>query len=111
PAQRNAPFTAGAIVKNGAVTGSGMRPSATIGSANTTRISFASSRVASSPSGPALRTRNSAAQDGATSPIVAHASRTAVFIVAMPPEGPRVYVQCVRQEGCHLQAPANVDFR
>jgi hypothetical protein len=47
---------AGVIVTNGAVTTAGMRPSVTIGSENTIRISLACSREASTPEGPELTT-------------------------------------------------------
>src|SRR5918994_1703026 len=58
PDQRKVPGTAGAILKNGAVTGCGIRPSTTIGSENVTRISFASVSASNSPVGPALTTVN-----------------------------------------------------
>src|SRR5688572_17188301 len=57
PDHRNFPGTAGAILKNGATTGSGILPRTTIGSLNTTRTSLASARLATSPTGPALTTR------------------------------------------------------
>src|SRR5262249_51893739 len=44
PDQRNVPAIVGRIVTNGAVTGSGIRPSTTMGSEKTMRISFASRR-------------------------------------------------------------------
>ncbi len=57
PDQRNVPpGIAGAMVTNGAVTGCGIRPSATIGSENTIRISFTCSRLSASPVGPLLTT-------------------------------------------------------
>src|SRR5919198_764915 len=64
PDQRNVPFTAGLILKNAGRSRSGMRPSATIGSEKTMRISFASSIEAISPVGPAL-TMRSGEGDGA----------------------------------------------
>src|SRR5438034_11520650 len=56
PDQRNVPFTSGAMWNHGMVRFFGILPTATIASLNTTRISFASARVASSPTGPALTT-------------------------------------------------------
>src|SRR3954452_3378067 len=56
PDQRKLPATVGEILKNGARTGDGMRPSVTIGSEKTTRISLASASDATSPLGPALTT-------------------------------------------------------
>src|SRR5437016_10410570 len=54
PDHRNAPFTTGSMWNHGATTVFGIFPTTTIGSLNTTRISFASASVASSPTGPAL---------------------------------------------------------
>src|SRR5262245_8432629 len=54
PDQRNVPGTDGEILKNGARTVAGMRPSVTIGSEKTTRTSFPSASVAISPCGPEL---------------------------------------------------------
>src|SRR5215472_14998918 len=56
PDQRNDPFTLGVMWKNGGRRFSCSRPSATIGSEKTTRISFACSIVLTSPVGPALTT-------------------------------------------------------
>ena len=56
PDQRKLPGIAGLIWTNEAVTRAGIRPSTTMGSENTTRISLASSRLAISPSGAALTT-------------------------------------------------------
>ncbi len=49
---------AGVMRTNGAVTREGIRPRGTIGSEKTIRISFTSVSAATSPSGPALRTRS-----------------------------------------------------
>jgi hypothetical protein len=49
PDQRNVPGIAGEIRTNGASTRAGIRPTVTIGSENTIRISLASSRLASLP--------------------------------------------------------------
>src|SRR4029453_8561157 len=68
------------VAAKGRVAGWGMRPRATIGSANTTRTSFACSRLLSSPSGPELRTRSSPADVGTASAIAAHASHPALII-------------------------------
>src|SRR5215212_10564012 len=54
PDQRNAPGTAGEMWNHGGLTSLGILPTTTIGSEKTTRISFASARVATSPMGPAL---------------------------------------------------------
>ena len=54
PDHRKVPAIAGAIRTYGGLTTAGMRPSVTIGSEKTMRISFASARLAISPSGPAL---------------------------------------------------------
>src|SRR5687768_12102323 len=56
PDQRKVPATAGWILKNGAVTGLGIRPSVTIGSEKTTVTSLDSPRSAVSPDGRALTT-------------------------------------------------------
>jgi hypothetical protein len=56
PDQRNVPVIAGRMVTNGAVTGSGMRPSTTIGSEKTIRISLASRRFWISLVGPLCTT-------------------------------------------------------
>src|SRR4051794_5647176 len=56
PDQRSVPAIGGRMVRNGAVTGSGIRPSVTMGSEKMTRISFASLRLAISSVGPALTT-------------------------------------------------------
>ena len=56
PDQRKLPAMAGTMRTNGAVTGDGMRPSLTIGSENTIRISLAWASVASAPSGPVRTT-------------------------------------------------------
>ena len=48
------PASAGVMRTNGARTGDGMRPSVTIGSENTIRISLASASAAISPVGPEL---------------------------------------------------------
>src|SRR5438552_18600363 len=54
PDHRNVPFTGGSMRNHGAATLLGIFPTTTIGSLKTTRISFASASVASSPTGPAL---------------------------------------------------------
>jgi hypothetical protein len=54
PAQRKAPARAGVMEKYGASIFAGILPSSTIGSEKTMRISFACSRFAISPVGPAL---------------------------------------------------------
>src|SRR5260221_12067353 len=56
PDQRKDPGNAGAMWKNGAVTAAGMRPSATMGSENSTRTSAASASEATSPRGAACAT-------------------------------------------------------
>ena len=58
PDHRKVPATAGAILKNGGRSRAGTRPSATIGSENTTRISLACSTAVTSPVGPALTMRS-----------------------------------------------------
>src|SRR5689334_8145492 len=54
PDQRKVPFTSGVMWNQGMVRFLGILPTATIGPLKTTRISFASASVASSPIGPAL---------------------------------------------------------
>src|SRR6266568_2350911 len=56
PDQRNVPFTAGLMWNQGMVRFLGILPTTTIGALKTTRTSFASAKVASSPMGPALTT-------------------------------------------------------
>ena len=56
PDHLKVPAAAGAILTNGARTTAGIRPSSTIGSENTTRISLASASAPISPVGPVLTT-------------------------------------------------------
>ena len=56
PDHRHSPLMAGAIRTHAGVGFDGIRPSATIGSEKTIRISFASCSCRISPVGPALRT-------------------------------------------------------
>jgi hypothetical protein len=58
PDHRNVPGISGTTRTKGAVTRAGMRPSVTIGSENTIRISFTSDSADNSPDGPPLTTVN-----------------------------------------------------
>ena len=79
PDQRNAPGTAGVMWKNGAATGSGIRPMTTIGSENTTRTSLAWACAVSSPVGPA-----DTIVSGASAAIAARSSKTSAARATTP---------------------------
>src|SRR5215218_1096159 len=74
------------MLKNGAVTVSGIRPSDTIGSEKTIRTSFASARLPTSPLGPALTTDNTAGCAAADLAVVA--ARQAINVSIRTIRGP-----------------------
>src|ERR1051325_6427413 len=89
PDQRNVPFTAGAMWNHGTARSFGILPTTTIGSLKTTRTSFASARVATSPTGPALTMVSFSAATAATAANVSRRSRLRRFISAHVTRQPR----------------------